>query len=72
MKDENGEYWQVAGDLAFLYPMLEMAGDEHYKFIETINYVYNEENPINDHKIYQPMVRTLFDKIRKKEKYNKL
>lgn len=72
LKDENGQYWQVAGDLAFLYPMLEMSGDEHYKFIETINYVYNEENPINDHKIYQPMVRTLFDKIRKKEKYNKL
>jgi glycosyltransferase involved in cell wall biosynthesis len=72
LKDDNGQYWQVAGDLAFLYPMLEMSGDEHYKFVETINYVYNEENPINDHKVYQPMVRTLFDKIRKKEKYNKL
>ena len=72
LKDDNGEYWQVAGDLAFLYPMLEMSGDEHYKFVETINYVYNEENPINDHKIYQPIVRTLFDKIRKKEKYSKL
>lgn len=69
LKDENGLYWKVAGDLAFLYPMLEMSGDKHYKFIDTINYVYNEENPINDHKIYQPIVQLTCDKIRKKQKY---
>ena len=72
LKDENGEYWSVAGDLAFMYPMLEMSGYEHYKFLETINYVYNAENPLNDHKVNSQSVFNICDKIRKKEKYDLL
>tara|TARA_R110000782_G_scaffold244079_2_gene330843 strand:+ start:1143 stop:1853 length:711 start_codon:yes stop_codon:yes gene_type:complete len=70
LKDENGVYWNVAGDLSFMYPMLEMAGHEHYKFIESINYVYNNENPINDHKVNLQFVSSVCEKIRKKERYD--
>ena len=70
LKDENGEYWSVAGDLAFMYPMLEMSGYKHYKFLETINYVYNAENPLNDHKVNSQSVFSVCNKIRKKEKYD--
>jgi glycosyltransferase involved in cell wall biosynthesis len=72
LKDENGDYWRVTGDLAFMFPMLEMAGDEHYKFIEDITYVYNEQNPINDHKVDISLVNEIAIKIRQKQKYNKL
>ena len=51
LKDDDGVYWKVTGDLSFMYPMLEMSGNEHYKFMEDINYVYNEQNPLNDHKV---------------------
>ncbi len=27
------EYWDVAGDLAFMFPMVEMSGIEHYRFL---------------------------------------
>lgn len=72
LKDETGQYWHVTGDLAFMFPMLEMSGDEHYVFVEDTMYVYNEQNPMNDHKVNMSMVNVIADKIRRKKPYNKL
>jgi len=72
LKDENGNYWQWSGDLCFMYPMLEMSGEEHYKFMNEINYVYNEGNPINEHKVDMTMVNDHAQKIRNKKPYDKL
>lgn len=72
LKDENGNYWKVTGDLSFMFPMLEMAGEERYRFMDEINYIYNEENPLNDHKVDLSLVNEIALKIRGKEKYNKL
>ena len=72
LKDENGNYWKVTGDLSFMFPMLEMAGEDRYKFMEEINYVYNEDNPINDNKVDISLVNEIAIKIRNKEKYGKL
>jgi glycosyltransferase involved in cell wall biosynthesis len=69
LKDENGNYWKVTGDLSFMFPMLEMAGEDRYKFMEEINYVYNEENPINDHKVDLTLVNEIAIKIRLMKKY---
>lgn len=72
LKDENGVYWKVAGDLAFMFPMLEMSGEEHYRFLNGINYVYNGDNPLNDHKVNNHDVIEIYHKIRNKDKYGKL
>ena len=72
LKDENGVYWEVAGDLSFMYPMIEMAGYENYRFMPEINYIYNEENPINDHKANNSKVHKISTILRNKPKYNKL
>ena len=47
----NGDYASTAGDVFFMLPMLEMAGDNRIYFNTDILYVYNEFNPINDHKV---------------------
>lgn len=72
LKDENGKYWEVAGDLAFMYPMIEMAGEEHYRFMSEINYIYNEGNPLNDHKVNAGSVNRIVNILRNKPKYSKL
>lgn len=72
LKDENGVYWKVTGDLSFMFPMLEMSGEKHYKFMTEINYVYNDTNPLNDHKIDLTLVNEIADKIRKMPKYDVL
>lgn len=72
LKDTDGEYWKISGDLSFMFPMLEMSGEEHYRFMPEVNYVYNESNPLNDHKVDFNLVTVVADKIRNKEKYQKL
>lgn len=72
LKDENGQYWMVAGDLAFMFPMIEMAGEEHYKFMSEINYIYNGENPLNDHKVNMGNVNKIVIQIRNKSPYQQL
>jgi len=72
LKDSEGNYWGVAGDLAFMFPMFEMSGEKHYTHIPTITYIYNENNPLNDHKVNMPMVNSIVNIIRNKEEYKKL
>tara|TARA_Y100000389_G_scaffold312_1_gene287 strand:+ start:9164 stop:9883 length:720 start_codon:yes stop_codon:yes gene_type:complete len=72
LKDSNGNYWEVAGDLAFMYPMIEMSGPEHYHFMREINYIYNEENPLNDHKANIVKVNKVRSIIPNNKKYDRL
>lgn len=72
LKDEDGIYWRISGDLSFMFPMLEMSGPEHYRFMPEINYVYNESNPLNDHKVDIKLVNDIANKIRQKKKYNRI
>lgn len=72
LRDENNNYWNVAGDLSFMFPMFEMSGEEHYRFLSEINYIYNESNPINDHKVNMSNVINTVNKIRNKPEYKKL
>ena len=46
----NGDFFSMAGDLAFMWPMLEMAG-HHSRFIPDVLYIYNVANVLNDHKV---------------------
>ena len=72
LKDENGEYWDVAGDLSFMFPMVEMSGIEHYRFMYDVNYVYNEENPLNDYKLHPWRIQHVNNIIRNYKPYEKL
>jgi hypothetical protein len=72
LKDENGVYWSVAGDLAFMYPMYEMSGQEHYRYVDKITYIYNDRNPINDHKVNLGGAIANTTKLKGKEPYKKL
>lgn len=72
LKDSSGKYWSVAGDLSFMFPMFEMSGEKHYKYISDILYVYNEQNPLNDHKVNFPEVSKIVNLIRSKKEYSSL
>ena len=72
LKDVSGNYWSVAGDLSFMFPMLEMSGEKHFKYISETLYIYNESNPLNDHKVNMPKVSSTVNVIRNKSEYNLL
>ncbi len=44
---ETGDFWRVSGDVAFIAPLIEMAGGR-VKFIPEVLYVYNQDNPLSD------------------------
>jgi len=42
----NGQYPNNSFDCAMIYPMVEMCGLKHLKFIDKVLYVYNDQNPV--------------------------
>ena len=53
-----------------MFPMLEIAGSRQ-EFVKEVLYVYNDENPISDHKIRRKEQILAAREIRKKGKYRK-
>ena len=41
--------------------LLELAGLEHYTFMPTVHYIYNDQNPDNEHKHLMPKIRKMHE-----------
>lgn len=67
----QGSFLPVTWDMAFMFPMLEMAG-KHARHIPEILYIYNQANVINDYKVRLPLVLQMDKFIRGKKKYEPL
>lgn len=50
LKYQN-KFFDVAWDLSFMLPMIEMCTNKHFKCIDRILYAYNIQNPISDFRI---------------------
>ena len=72
LKDESGKFYRVAWDMAFMYPMIEMAGDEHIKFIDEVLYYYNDLNPQCDGKARMTEQIITGKKIQCKKQYGEI
>lgn len=70
LKDNCGFYFKICADIAMMFPMLEMAGLQHIKFISEQIYVYNDLSDYNDHKLNRQDQKKAEMIIRKKPKYN--
>ena len=68
---ENGKFFSMTWDMAMMFPMLEMAGHRS-KFIPDFLYVYNMDNPINDHKVNVQLQQNLDRQIRSMPRYQRL
>lgn len=65
------DFFQMTWDYAFMLPMLEMSGGR-FVFIENLLYLYNDNNPINDHKVDVGLQRFYANYIRSLSKYKPL
>ena len=64
----EGKFYPMTWDKAMMFPMIEMSGG-NFKCIRDILYLYNDINPINDHKVDLELQRHLSDVIIAKEPY---
>ncbi|MDX8430976.1 MAG: glycosyltransferase [Candidatus Algichlamydia australiensis] len=67
----NGAFYPMTWDVAIMMPMIEMARD-HFKFIPKVLYIYNDLNPLNDHKASQELQFSINREIRNKPVYTPL
>jgi len=67
----EGEFYEMAWDLAMMYPMIEMAGERH-QFIDEVLYIYNATNPLNDFRQAPNYQASLAAYIRKLPPYKRL
>jgi glycosyltransferase involved in cell wall biosynthesis len=67
----QGKFYQMTWDKAMMIPMIEMAGDR-YRYIPEILYIYNNSNPINDHRVDVKLQANLRTQICNKSPYKRL
>jgi len=72
LRDKNGEYSHHACDNAFMYPMIEMSGKKHLRFIDKVLYIYNDLNPMCISKITPAESIAEAAYFRSKPPYNEL
>ncbi len=68
----NNNFFDVVSDVAFMIPMLEMAGSAHIKFIPEVLYVYNHGSLLNDYKINAEKSHKTERYIRNLKKYHSI
>ena len=67
----NGKWLQMAGDLAIMFPMLEMSG-KRQAFISDVLYEYNYTSPINDGKVNRQLQIDMERRIRSMSTYYRI
>jgi len=68
---ETNDWYEMAGDMALMLPLLELAGDR-FKFIETPLYCYNKNNPLSDDKVSVEKQLRCEKMIRESKRYKRL
>lgn len=69
LRNNKGKYYESGWDVAFMLPMIEMAGEKTL-FIPNVLYCYNRINPISDDKIRQQQQISVDKEIRGKRSYD--
>lgn len=70
LRNMDGEYFKTCCDVCTMFPMVEMAGDEHIKYIDKILYVYDDMN--NNYGMRAEENMKNFDYLVSKPSYNKI
>ena len=65
------KFVSMAGDLAIMFPMVEMCGAK-CRFTNEIMYIYNTESNINDHKVNGNQQVNIGNVVRDRPRYSKL
>lgn len=68
----TGNFWETTGDLAIIFPMIEMVGEENIYFTNDINLIYNIETSLNDYKVNSEKQKLYEQMIRAKKSYERI
>lgn len=69
---KEGKFFPMSGDMAIMFPMLEMASRGHFEHIKEVLYIYNTFNPLSDFQVNISLQRELALYIRRLPPYKPL
>ena len=72
MKDHDGSFYKFTWDRVIMYPMIEMAGPDHFRPINKITYVYNRENPLAVDRVHRQEQLRIEAELKSKQPYQRL
>ena len=72
LRDDDGEYYRMAGDAALIFPLIELSGLHRIKFVSQVLYLYNDMTEMNDMKRNPGLQVGIANKIRAKSEYQEL
>jgi len=67
----EGRFFPMAGDLALMFPLLELAAT-HSRFIPEVLYIYNRANALNEDKVNKELQKSCEMAARAHHRYNSL
>tara|TARA_B100000035_G_C21026882_1_gene566626 strand:+ start:520 stop:1290 length:771 start_codon:yes stop_codon:yes gene_type:complete len=70
--DHDGDFFKFTWDRVIMYPMVEMAGPDHFKPINQIMYIYNRENPLAVDKVHRQEQLRIETVLKGKKPYSRL
>jgi hypothetical protein len=66
----EGDFFWMSGDVATMFPMIEMARKNHFLFIDKPLLIYNGVNPLNNHKVVNGLEHKLDVEVRSRRRYD--
>ncbi len=72
MLDSDGDFYKFTWDRVIMYPMVEMAGRNHFKPLSKIHYVYNRNNPIAVDRVHRSEQLRIEAELKRKTPYERL
>ena len=72
MIDTDGDFYKFTWDRVIMYPMVEMAGPEHFRPINKIHYVYNRGNPLAVDRVHRSEQLRIEADLKRKAPYKRL
>ena len=71
LKDKNDKFLTITGDLAIMFPMLEMSAERSY-YVDDLLYIWNDLSEYNDHKKDNQLQLKVEQDLRRRKKYDRL
>lgn len=50
LRDSDGSYYRAAADAAIMWPLLEMATSQHWRYLDEVLYVYNNKHGLSENR----------------------
>ena len=72
MLDYDNKFYKFTWDRVIMYPMIEMAGPEHFRPVNKITYVYNRENPLAVDRVHRSEQLRIEAELKSKTPYKRL